>query len=318
LELIDEALALGESLGAICSVLEINRRSVYRWRRAIQLPAKHHGGGGGLNKLQPKEIRRVVAAARKEPQHRCRRIAYELERTGKAYVGKTKVAEIMKEHGLNHAFERRRVIPTRQPEDMLAHEPRAKNLVWGLDWTWVNVGGRFMYLTVLIDWYSRKILAHGLFHQITSFEVVAVITDAVAREAIDLLPQGALKPFVVADHGSANTSKLTKANIEIQGLKLWLSGVGRPTGNARTERVIGTLKCEEIKLQPMYASEDEASIRIHAAIIDYNHNRPNMGVGGHAPAIIHQLGRAKPKARREHNRRVTDKNRRKYWAGESR
>ncbi len=59
-----------------------------------------------------------------------------------------------------------------------------------------------MYLTVLIDWYSRKILADGLFHQVTSFEVVAVITDAVARDEIDLLPQGALKPLIVADHGS--------------------------------------------------------------------------------------------------------------------
>ncbi|SMF31047.1 hypothetical protein, partial [Pseudobacteriovorax antillogorgiicola] len=42
--------------------------------------------------------------------------------------------------------------------------------------------------------------------------------------------------------GSANISRYTRSNIEVQGLELWLSGVGRPTGNARTERVIGTLK----------------------------------------------------------------------------
>ena len=57
-------------------------------------------------------------------------------------------------------------------------------------------------------------------------------------------------------------AKYTKNNIEIQGLKLWLSGIGRPTGNARTERVIGTLKREEINLQEQYANEEEAKTSI--------------------------------------------------------
>jgi len=123
------------------------------------------------------------------------------------------------------------------------------------------------------------------------------------------------QPFVVADHGSANISRYTRSNIEIQGLDLWLSGIGRPTGNARTERVIGTLKAEEIKLQPMYANEDEARTRIDAVIADYNYCRPNAGVSGFAPAVIHLLGRAAMMARRTHDRRVTRNIRRKYWAG---
>jgi transposase InsO family protein len=70
----------------------------------------------------------------------------------------------------------------------------------------------------------------------------------VAKEKIDRLPAGSLRPRIVADHGSANTAKFTRENIEVQGFDLWLSGIGRPTGNARTERAIGTLKEEEIKL----------------------------------------------------------------------
>jgi putative transposase len=313
LELIDEAASRGESLQSICTVLEINRRAVYRWRDAIKSPPKPHGGGGGQNKLRPKEERAVIKIAKDNPQWRCRRLAYELERSGRAYVGKTKVAEIMLKHGLNHAFERKPQL-LREPADTLAYEPRAKNLVCGMDWTWVNVEEHFMFLLVILDWYSRKILAHGLYRTITSFEVVSVVTDAVAQEEIDLLPPGAMKPYVVADHGSANTSKHTRSNIEIQGLSLWLSGVGRPTGNARTERVIGTLKAEEIKLQPMYSSEEEAIARINATIADYNYKRPNMGIEGHAPAIIHQTGRAAAIARRSHDRHVTALKRRSYWA----
>src|SRR5580658_5005947 len=99
-----------------------------------------------------------------------------------------------------------------------------KKLTVGHGLTWVNVEGRFMFLLVLLDWYSRKILSWGIYHQITQWQVVTVVTEAVALENIDLLPPGAMKPTVVADHGSANTAAYTKANIEIQGLKLWLSG----------------------------------------------------------------------------------------------
>ena len=102
----------------------------------------------------------------------------------------------------------------------------------------------------------------GLFPEITKFQVVAVITHAVATEGIDELPEGAMKPRIVADHGSANIAAYTKKNIEVQGLDLWLSGIGRPTGNARTERVTGTLKREEIKLQEQYASEAEGRSRL--------------------------------------------------------
>ncbi|HYX35603.1 MAG TPA: DDE-type integrase/transposase/recombinase [Oligoflexus sp.] len=191
----------GETLTAIAATLEVNPRAVYRWRRAVSVPPKPHGGAGGLNKRRPLEIKRVIDYAQKNPEHRCRRIAYGLENKG-TWVGKTKVAEILKENGLNHAWDLSSRKPDIPPEDMLRHEPRAKNLLWGLDWTWVRVAGKHMYLTVLLDWHSRKILSWTLSHQITSHEVAAVVTDAVAIERIDSLRESALKPLLMADHGA--------------------------------------------------------------------------------------------------------------------
>lgn len=312
LVIIDEALSGGETMAAIAKTLEINPRAIYRWRQAITKPPKPHGGAGGLNKLRPVEIKRVIDYARKNPEQRCRRIAYALEKKG-VWVGKSKVAEILKENGLNHAWDPSLRKPDIVPEDMLRHEPRAKNLLWGLDWTWVRVADKHMYLTVLIDWYSRKILSWTLSHQVTSQEVVAVVTDAVAIERIEQLPESMLKPLLVADHGSPNTSKWTRQNIEVQGLKLWLSGIGRPTGNARTERVIGTLKTEEIKLQDCYLDEVEAQNRIAATIYDYNFNRPNMGIGGFAPNAVHHMGRKALTKQRKSGRESTRSSRHVYW-----
>lgn len=300
-----------KSLAAICEALELHRRSYYRWRAGNM--RSHHGGGGGQNRITPREEQRVVRLAKRRPDWHCRRIAYHLEQKAKVFIGKTKVAEIMKAHGLNHPFENAPAKLVKVPEDMLLHEPWRKNYVWGMDWTWVNVNGKFMFLLVLLDWYSRKILSWGLYHQITQHQVVTVVTEAVAIERIDLLPAGLLKPIVVADHGSANCAKYTKNNIEIQGLKLWLSGIGRPTGNARTERVIGTLKREEINLQEQYAAEAEARSSIGTAIWDYNFNRPNQGNGGFAPNAVHHSGRKKMMERRLNARQQAQELRRKHW-----
>lgn len=313
-DFIDEA-SRNEPVVRICEALELHPRSYYRWKKTAM--SDRHGGGGGLNKIRPTEEKRVVALAKKHPDWHCRRIAYHLEKTAKVFIGKTTVAEIMKKHGLNHPFERGIKRPVIEPADMLLHEPWRKNLLWGMDWTWVNVNGRFMFLLVLLDWYSRKILSWGLYHQITKWEVVTVVTEAVASEGIDLLPKGAMRPTVVADHGSANTAEYTRDNIEVQGLKLWLSGIGRPTGNARTERVIGTLKREEINLQEQYANETEAKQSIKNAIWDYNFNRPNQGNGGFAPNSVHHIGRWELMKRRERARQTTEKLRRSYWEQET-
>ena len=312
-EFIDTARAT-EVVATICGYLQIHPRSYYRWKREELSTA--HGGGGGFNKITPLEEKRVLTVVKKHPNWHCRRIAYHLEQTAKVYIGKTKVAEIMRAHGLNHPFERKPHRPVIEPGDMLLHEPWAKNLLWGMDWTWVTVDGRFMFLLVLLDWYSRKILAWSLHPQITKLQVVALVTDAVANERVDLLPKEIMRPIVVADHGSANAARYTKENIEIQGLKLWLSGIGRPTGNARTERVIGTLKREEIYLQEQYANETEAKTSIGKAITDYNMNRPNQGNGGFAPNSVHQIGRAELTKRRIRARQKTEELRRNHWERE--
>ena len=312
---IQSAITKGESVLAICKTLEINPRAYYRWVSGTT-NKEQHGGGGGHNKITPLEEDRVVAFEKKHPNFRCRRIAYELERQAKVFIGKTKVAEILKKHGINHDFVRKPKEEKVIPAEVLLHEPWRKNLLWGTDWTYFKVTGKFWFLLLIIDWYSRKILSFGIFPEITKFQVVAVITEAVAIERLEELGPDILRPRLVADHGSANIAKYTRNNIEVQGLDLWLSGVGRPTGNARTGRVMGTLKREEIDLQDEYESEDEAKKRITAMIHDYNFNRPNQGNGGFAPNSVHHIGRHVLSKRRKEARQFTQNQRRKHWTQE--
>ena len=312
---IKQAIAKGETIAAICKALEISTRAYYRWASG-ETNKDCHGGGGGHNKITPLEEKRVVAFAQTHPSFRCRRIAYELERKSTVFIGKTKVAEILKKHGLNHEFVRKPKEEKKIPAEMLLHEPWRKNLLWGMDWTYLKIAGKFWFLLLIIDWYSRKILSFGLFPEITKFQVVAIVTEAVAIERIDELGPDQLKPRLVADHGSANIAKYTRTNIEVQGLDLWLSGVGRPTGNVRTERVMGTMKREEIDLQDEYSSEEEGLRRITTTVNDYNFFRPNQGNGGFAPNSVHHIGRYVLTQRRKEARQFTRDKRRKHWTQE--
>ena len=85
----------------------------------------------------------------------------------------------MKNHGLNHAFERRPPKPLDVPSEMLLHEPWRKNLLWGSDWIYLRVDQRFWFLVLVLDWYSRKIFSWGLHPSITRFEVVAGVAPSI-------------------------------------------------------------------------------------------------------------------------------------------
>lgn len=98
-----------------CEILEINSRAYYCW---IKEPLLNPSGGGEKNKVTPLEEKRVVAMAKKNPEWHCRKIAYQLENKAATFVCKTKVAEIMKKHGLNHPFEQNIRPPMVLPADM--------------------------------------------------------------------------------------------------------------------------------------------------------------------------------------------------------
>jgi len=120
-----------ETLATSCEHLQVHPRPYYRWKRGNLSAA--NGGGSGRNKITPLEEKRVIALAKKWPDWRCRRLAYHLEKTSKVFIGKIKVAEILKAHGLGHPFERMPHRPFIEPPDMLLHEPWKRNLLWGMD-----------------------------------------------------------------------------------------------------------------------------------------------------------------------------------------
>lgn len=116
------------------------------------------------------------------------------------------------------------------------------NQVWCTDITYIPMRSGFMYLTAIIDVYSRKILSWGLSNSMTKDWCISVLLEAIETYG---------KPEIVnSDQGSQYTSKKWTEVLTNQGIKISMDGKGRATDNAWIERFWKTIKVNYIYLNP--------------------------------------------------------------------
>jgi len=148
------------------------------------------------------------------------------------------------------------------------------NQVWAADITYIPMQKGFMYLVVILDWYSRYILAWRLSNSLES--------DFCLEALIEALKKG--KPEIFnTDQGSQFTSGDFIAMLESEGIRVSMDGIGRYSDNLFVERFWRTLKYEEVYLKT-YQDAREARIEIGRYIHFYNAERPHQTLRYKTPA----------------------------------
>lgn len=148
------------------------------------------------------------------------------------------------------------------------------NQVWAADITYIPMQKGFMYLVVILDWYSRYILAWRLSNSLESDFCLEALQEALKKG----------KPEIFnTDQGSQFTSQEFIATLESQGIRVSMDGCGRYTDNLFVERFWRTLKYEEVYLKA-YQNAREAQVEISRYIQFYNAARPHQALGYQAPA----------------------------------
>lgn len=116
------------------------------------------------------------------------------------------------------------------------------NQVWCTDITYIPMAKGFMYMTAIIDVYSRKILSWSISNSMTKQWCLSVL-----KEAIDKY----VKPIIVnSDQGSQYTSAVWTHYLEQEGIQISMDGKGRATDNIWIERFWKSLKYDYIYLNP--------------------------------------------------------------------
>lgn len=152
------------------------------------------------------------------------------------------------------------------------------NQVWSIDITYIKLHKSHMYLTAIIDWYSRKIVGWNLSDTLDTDGVIAAVKDAVAIHGIPAI--------LNSDQGSQFTSDEYKSLLKELGIRQSMDGKSRWADNIMIERWFRSLKTELIYINE-FQTPRELRVGITEYIDTYNNKRPHEALGYSVPSKIY-------------------------------
>ena len=148
------------------------------------------------------------------------------------------------------------------------------NQVWATDITYIPLARGFLYLVVIMDWYSRYVLSWRLSNTLESDFCVEALREALRKGRPEIFN---------TDQGSQLTAEEFTGLLESQGVKISMDGKGRYADNLFIERLWRTVKYEEVYLKA-YQDGREARTQLGKYLHFYNIERPHQSLGYKTPA----------------------------------
>lgn len=160
--------------------------------------------------------------------------------------------------------------------------------VWSTDITYVPLRNGFVYLTAVMDWYSRYVL---------SWKLSSRLEGSFCLEALDeALLHG--KPEVFnTDQGSQFTSAAFVNRLLDRSVAVSMDGRGRALDNVFIERLWRSVKYQEIYLRD-YATVADVEEGLRLYFEKYNHERPHQSLDNLTPAKVYEWGASVRQRRR--------------------
>ena len=155
------------------------------------------------------------------------------------------------------------------------------NEVWSTDITYIRLRGGFVYLTAILDWYSRYVLAWELSNTMDVEFCLTALNRAFRHHG---------KPDIFnTDQGSQYTSHDFTQEVLGAGVQLSMDGRGRALDNVFVERLWRAVKYEEVYLKD-YGTVSEVGHGLATYFRFYNCERPHQSLEYRTPEAVH-LGR---------------------------
>ena len=149
--------------------------------------------------------------------------------------------------------------------------------VWATDITYIPLPKGFMYLTAVIDLYSRYVLNWSVSNTMEAQWCREMMAEAIAQYG---------KPQIInTDQGAQYTSLDFSKFVVDNGIKLSMDGKGRATDNAFIERLWRTVKYENIRFKE-YTNGTDLVKGLKTFFKDYNHKRRHSSIDYQLPAEL--------------------------------
>ncbi|WP_227411592.1 IS3 family transposase [Cruoricaptor ignavus] len=261
-EMIDRKHRL--SIRKQCDLLCINRSNLY------YSPQRERDA----NLILMTEIDKIHL---KYPSFGIRRITRELREIG-FIVNRKRVRRLMQVMGIATIYPKRNLSKLGKTSYIRPYLLRGlkierPNQVWQIDISYIPMKRGFMYLTAIIDVYSRYIVGWQLSNTLEMETQTSAMNEAIKKYG---------KPEIVnSDQGSQYTSNHWIESMETHGVKISMDGKGRATDNIYIERFFRTIKYDYIYLNPV-----ESGWELYEGIRDFisgYHRRSHQGINLQKP-----------------------------------
>ena len=269
------SLSVEYAIKECCEALGVCRSGYYQWKKAE--PTQREQAEAELMK----QIRRVFAA--NKGRYGSPRVSQALRRDG-IECGENRIARLMRENELaarrKKAFRPRTTVPGSgaAPNLIKGLEPRGVDQIWVSDLTYVATREGWLYLAVILDLFSRKVVGWKLGETLEAELVETALANALIMRA----PDPGL--YFHSDRGSQYSSQAVRKPLRVIGANLSMSGRGNCYDNAKAEAFFSTLKTECFPPNQLFGSKALARREIFEYIeVYYNNQRLHSALGYQTP-----------------------------------
>jgi putative transposase len=255
-----------------CELIGLARASYYR------------GGPVGEETAENLELMRLIDEEyTRHPFFGSRKMRDFLQRQGYA-VNRKRVRRLMRKMGLvsvapkpntSHRAPQHKIYPYL----LRGLQIERPDQVWCADITYIRLAHGFVYLTAVMDWHSRYVLAWEVSVTMEEHFCVHALQSALRRHG---------RPQIFnTDQGSQFTGESFTGVLKAARIDISMDGKGRAMDNIMVERLWRSVKYEEVYLKEYESvSELVAALRVYFEF--YNHERPHQSHGGATPAEVYR------------------------------
>ena len=220
----------------------------------------------------------------KTPFYGSRPMTVSLERAGET-VSRKRVQRLMALMGLEALFPRPRTTTAGPDARVYPYLLRGRELtdvdqVWSSDITYVPMKHGFMYLTAVIDWFSRYVL---------SWRLSNTLDGRFCLEALDEVLAISRPEIFNTDQGSQFTSREYTGRLEEAGIAVSRDGRGRALDNVFVERLWRSVKYEDIYIND-YDRVTELESGLTAYFRFYDEERHHQSLRYRTPGEVYRAG----------------------------
>jgi putative transposase len=201
-----------------------------------------------------------------------RRIVDSLADDHNQVVNRKRVSRLMKVMGIQAIYPKPRTTQNNPQHKVYPYLLRNMNIdqsnqVWATDITYIPMVKGFIYLTVIMDWYSRKVLSWRLSNSMDTSFCIDALEEAIYRYG---------RPIIFnTDQGSQYTSEAFTQVLKDNDIRISMDGKGAWRDNVFVERLWRSVKYEEVYLNA-YESMSEAKKSLQKYFKYYNQNRKHQ------------------------------------------